>query len=171
MDDSDNFFFVMVLVKGLRVILVFVFGYVEMILSEFVDVMGLNKSIIQCVVFMLEVFGYLVKDLYSKWLCLMFVLLQVGVGYLQVGELIECVNFYLYELNCDMGESCNLLELVDYLMVYVVCFVSYKQILIYILLGQCLLIYCIVVGWVFLLVLFKVEVVVLLVGLVCIVMI
>ncbi|MTH64004.1 IclR family transcriptional regulator [Paracoccus shanxieyensis] len=164
MDDSDNPLFVTALAKGLRVISAFVPGHAEMTLSELADVTGLNKSTTQRAAFTLEALGYLAKDPHSKRLRLTPASLQVGAGYLQVGELIERANPYLHELNRDTGESCNLLEPVDHSMVYVARFASHKQISIHIPLGQRLPIYCTAAGRAFLSALPKAEAAALLAG-------
>lgn len=110
------------LAKGLTVLAAFVPGHGEMTLGELTEATGLNKSTVQRSAFTLEALGYLVKDPNSRRFRLTPKSLELGGGYLRLGELIERANPYLHELNRNTGESCNLLEPCGSDMVYVARF-------------------------------------------------
>lgn len=150
MDDSDNPLFVTALAKGLTVLAAFVPGHGEMTLGELTEATGLNKSTVQRSAFTLEALGYLVKDPNSRRFRLTPKSLELGGGYLRLGELIERANPYLHELNRNTGESCNLLEPCGSDMVYVARFASHKEISIHVPLGQRLPMYCTAAGRAFL---------------------
>lgn len=92
----------------------------------------------------------------------------IGFNYFVVDMLIDVVNLFLFEFMNLIGEIINFIELDEDEMVYVVCFVLIKFVLIYMLIGSCILMYCIGSGCVFLSVLLLVDVCVWFDDMVCI---